>query len=128
MFNQSSGLNSAQYSSLHTNAEQYNEYKRGHDLIARNIADLMVAGEDIASQEVQDWIAKHYEYVCQFWTPNRIAYKSLALTYTMDPAFKATYESFEIGLASFIQRAINLWADNNLADSPITNTSSKGNY
>lgn len=121
MFNQSS----AQYASQHTNAEQYSEYKRGHDLIARNIADLMIAGNDISSGEIQHWIGKHYNFVCQFWTPNRIAYKSLALTYTMDPAFKATYEAYEPGLALFIQKAINLWADQNINDAPIVNEESK---
>ena len=125
MFNQSNSQNSAHHASQHTNAEQYNEYKRGHDLIARNIADLMIAGREISNSEIQHWIGQHYEYVCQFWTPNRIAYKSLALTYTMDPAFKATYEAFEPGLALFIQKAINLWADQNLNDAPIANEESK---
>jgi hypothetical protein len=37
----------------------------------------------------------------------------------MDPAFRATYEAYEIGLAAFIQRAINVWADKNLDDEPI---------
>jgi hypothetical protein len=32
----------------------------------------------------------------------------------MDPAFKATYEAYEVGLAAFIQKAINIWADQNL--------------
>jgi hypothetical protein len=114
MFNDSS----AQHSTQHVNAEQYQKHKAEHDHVAKNIADLMVAGNSVDSSEVQDWIGKHYEFVSQFWTPNRIAYKSLALTYTMDPAFKATYEAYEPGLAAFIQKAINIWADANLADSP----------
>ena len=76
----------------------------------------MTGGLSQDSEQVQHWIGKHYEFVCQFWTPNRIAYKSLALTYTMDPAFKATYEAYEVGLAGFIQKAINIWADKNLTD------------
>lgn len=116
MFNHSS----SQHQSQHVNAEQYQEYKRGHDLIARNIADLMVGGCEINDEQVQAWIGKHYAYICQFWTPNRIAYKSLALSYVMDPAFKATYEAYETGLAQFIQKAINIWADANLDDSTVT--------
>ncbi len=119
-FNRTSSV-SAQHSSMHSgvSAEQYNEYKAGHDHIAQNIAELMLAGSAVDSAEVQHWIGKHYEYICQFWTPNRIAYKSLALTYTMDPAFKATYEAYETGLAGFIQKAINIWANQNLNDDPI---------
>jgi hypothetical protein len=52
--------------------------------------------------------------VKQFWTPNKQAYKSLALTYVLDPAFEDTYESFEPGLAKYIKSAIEIWADQNL--------------
>lgn len=93
---------------------KYNEYRDGHDQIAKGIAALMLAGAKADSPDVQVWISKHYAYVCQFWTPTRIAYKSLALTYTVDPAFKATYESYEQGLALYIQQSINIWADQNL--------------
>jgi hypothetical protein len=119
-----SSTNASNYSSLHAGVsdEKYNEYAAGHDHIAKNIAGLMNGGHGIESTEVQHWIGKHYEYVCQFWVPNRIAYKSLALTYTLDPAFKATYEAYEIGLASFIQKAINLWADQNLNDTEAERT------
>jgi hypothetical protein len=113
-----SPTNVSSHSSLHAGVSEmkFNEYSAGHDHIAKNIASLMVGGHSIESAEVQHWIAKHYEFVCQFWTPNRIAYKSLALTYTMDPAFKATYEAYEVGLSSFIKKAINVWADQNLTD------------
>ena len=111
-----SSTNTSNYSSLHAGVSEvkFNEYSAGHDHIAKNIAALMSGGHEIGSVEVQQWIGKHYEFVCQFWVPNRIAYKSLALTYTMDPAFKATYEAYEVGLAAFIQKAINFWADQNL--------------
>ncbi len=64
MFGQSHS--SAQHASQHTNAEQYNEYKRGHDHIAKNMADLLQAGNPIDNPDVQVWIGKHYEFVCQF--------------------------------------------------------------
>ena len=112
--------NASNFSSLHAGVSEvkFNEYSAGHDHIAKNIAALMTGGYSQDSDQVQHWIGKHYEFVCQFWTPNRIAYKSLALSYTMDPAFKATYEAYEVGLAGFIQKAINIWADRNLTDEP----------
>ncbi len=118
-----SPFTSSHHSSLHAGVsdEKYNEYKAGHDQIAKNIAALMVGGSAIESAEVQHWIGKHYEFVSQFWVPTRIAYKSLALSYTLDPAFKATYEAYEIGLAAFIQKAINYWADQNLDNQPMRN-------
>lgn len=115
-----SHTNASNFSSLRAGVSEvkFNEYSAGHDHIAKNIAALMTGGHSQDSEQVQHWIGKHYEFVCQFWIPNRIAYKSLALTYTMDPAFKATYEAYEVGLAGFIQKAINTWADQNLTEEP----------
>ena len=95
-------------------AEQQAQYKAQHDAISQAIADLMLAGKESNDEEVQAQIAKHYAFVKQFWTPSRQAYKSLALTYVLDPAFEATYESFSPGLAKFIKKAIEMWADKNL--------------
>jgi TipAS antibiotic-recognition domain len=94
--------------------EQQAEYKAQHDAIAQAIADLMLSGKESNDEEVQAQIAKHYAFVKQFWTPSKQAYKSLALTYVLDPAFEANYESFSPGLAKFIKQAIEFWADKNL--------------
>jgi hypothetical protein len=53
--------------------------------------------------------------VKQFWTPNKQAYKALALSYVLDPEFEATYEAFEPGLAAYLKRAIEIWADEYLS-------------
>ena len=95
-------------------ASQHAEYSAQHDNIGRALGDLLANGADISDPLVQEWIGKHYAFVKQFWVPNRVAYKSLALTYVMDPAFKATYEAYQPGLAVFVQKAINIWADANL--------------
>ncbi len=95
-------------------ASKHAEYSALHDNIGRALGDLLANGAEISDPVVQEWIGKHYEFVKQFWVPNRIAYKSLALTYVMDPAFKATYEAYQPGLAVFVQKAINIWADANL--------------
>lgn len=95
-------------------AEQQAQYKAQHEAIAQAIADLMLAGKESNDEEVQAQIAKHYAFVKQFWTPSKQAYKSLALTYVLDPAFEANYESFSPGLAKFIKQAIEFWADKNL--------------
>jgi MerR family transcriptional regulator, thiopeptide resistance regulator len=109
--------NSSHHQSVnqHVSAEKHAEYAAQHDNIGRALGDLLANGAEASDPVVQEWIAKHYAFVKQFWTPNRIAYKSLALTYVMDPAFKATYEAYQPGLASFVQKAINLWADGNLS-------------
>lgn len=105
--------NSSHRQSVNQNvsADQQAQYRDQHDNIGRALGDLLANGAAVSDPVVQQWIGKHYEFVKQFWVPNRIAYKSLALTYVMDPAFKATYEAYQPGLAVFVQKAINIWAD-----------------
>ena len=94
--------------------DQQAQYKAQHDAIANAIAEQKRKGSLYNDVDVQKLIADHYAFVKQFWTPNKQAYKSLALTYVLDPAFEATYESFEPGLAAYIKKAIEVWADQNL--------------
>jgi hypothetical protein len=94
--------------------DQQAQYKAQHDAIANAIAEQKRKGSLYNDVDVQKLIADHYAFVKQFWTPNKQAYKSLALTYVLDPAFEATYESFEPGLAAYIKKAIEIWADQNL--------------
>lgn len=109
---------SAQHQSINHGytAEQAASFKAQHDQIASSLGALMVGGALITDAEVQEWIAKHYAFVAQFWTPSRTAYKSLALTYVLDPEFKSNYEAHAEGLAKFVQQSINVWADANLND------------
>ena len=95
--------------------EQQAQYKAQHDAVAKAIADQKRKGVQFDDVDVQKLIADHYAFVKQFWTPNKQAYKSLALTYVLDPAFEATYEAFEAGLAKYIKSAIEVWADENLS-------------
>jgi len=95
--------------------EQQAQYKAQHDAIAEAIADQKRKGVLFSDIEVQKLIAGHYAFIKQFWTPSKQAYKSLALTYVLDPAFEATYESYEPGLAKYIKSAIEIWADQNLS-------------
>jgi hypothetical protein len=107
-YSQIQGVNAS-----YTEAQQ-EQYKAQHDAIAKAIADQKRKGAQFNDIDVQALIADHYAFAKQFWTPNKDAYKSLALTYVLDPAFKETYESFEPGLASYIKSAIEIWADQNL--------------
>ncbi|MFM1846086.1 MAG: hypothetical protein RIS19_559, partial [Actinomycetota bacterium] len=103
MFERSSQIQGVNAS--YTEAQQ-EQYKAQHEAIAKAIADQKRKGAEFNDIDVQALIADHYTFVKLFWTPTKDAYKSLALTYVLDPAFKETYESFEPGLASYIKSAI----------------------
>ena len=72
------------------------------------------AGADPASTEVQALVAKHYEFILQFWTPTRAAYKSLAQSYILPTPYRDSYEAVNQGLAKYHYDAIVVWADQNL--------------
>jgi len=109
-YSQIQGVNAA-----YTEGQQA-QFKAQHDAIAEAVAEQKRKGALFSDVEVQKLIADHYAFAKQFWTPNKQAYKSLALMYVLDPAFEETYESFEPGLAKYIKSAIEIWADQNLAD------------
>ncbi len=80
-----------------------------------DLAELFKAGESAGSEAVQQVIAKHYEWVAAFWTPNREAYINLGEMYVSDPRFTAHYDKFAPGLAVFMRDAMRIWANANLA-------------
>ena len=77
-------------------------------------AQLMRNGEAIDSALVQQLIARHYKWLCNFWTPNKEAYISLGEMYASDPRFAANYDKHEVGLAVFMREAMTSWACENL--------------
>lgn len=85
-----------------------------HAEIAAALADLFKAGAVPESDEVQAVIARHYEWITNFWTPNRESYAGLASMYADDDRFAANYEKFAEGLAEFMRASMLRWADANL--------------
>jgi hypothetical protein len=79
------------------------------------IAELFKAGLSPEHDDVQAVIAKHYEWVSAFWTPNKVAYIGLGEMYVSDERFTAYYDKIEPGLAVFMQNSMKIWATNNLA-------------
>jgi len=74
----------------------------------------MSEGIPASDENVQALVAKHYEFVSQFWTPSREAYKSLAMSYILPSPYRDSYESVQEGLGKYHYDAIVIWADSNL--------------
>mgnify|MGYP000125465330 CR=1 FL=1 len=107
------GIHSEQYQNNYSKEEEQ-KFTQVFSELTSEFAARMAEGAHASDESVQELVKQHYEFTLQFWTPNKLAYKSLALTYVMDPAFKATYEAYAEGLAKYIQTAINIWAEANL--------------
>ena len=86
-----------------------------HGEIAVALTMLMADGAAPHDASVQAEIANHYQWVCNFWTPDLTGYLALGQMYVDDERFAATYNSFGDGLAEFIRRGILHYAASNLA-------------
>ena len=72
-----------------------------HGLIAVSLTQLMLEGAEPHSAEVQEQIANHYRWICNFWTPDLTAYIALGQMYVDDERFKQNYENFGEGPVSY---------------------------
>ena len=79
------------------------------------LAQLKKSGAEPQSELVQEEIAKHYQWLSNFWIADQQAYIALGEMYVNDPRFTATYDKYEPGLARFMSAAMTAWALANLA-------------
>jgi DNA-binding transcriptional MerR regulator len=74
------------------------------------LVELIDAGAAAGDAPVQEIIAHHYRWVCNFWTPNRESYAGLGRLYVDSPDFKAKLDATHAGLAEFLCDAIAAYA------------------
>lgn len=81
----------------------------------RAMVALIDAGKAPDDAEVLDAVQAHYQWICQFWTPNRESYKGLSELYTQDPRFRANFDKTDPRLAEFLRAAMVAYADARLS-------------
>jgi hypothetical protein len=96
------------------NAEQQSQYEQVFSAITERMAEFMSQGLEAHSPEMQKTVDDHYNFILQFWKPDRNAYKSLALSYVVPSEYHEHYENVAQGLGTFIYEAVVYYADNNL--------------
>jgi hypothetical protein len=96
-----------------TKEQQHAVFEQGNQN-HMDLAELFKAGLTAGENEVQQVIARHYSWICEFWTPNKDAYINLGEMYVADPRFTATYDKFAPGMAVFMRDAMRVWANANL--------------
>ena len=80
----------------------------------KNMADAFIAKQSAASNEVQELIDIHYNWVCKFWTPTKDAYIGLGKMYVEDSRFSINYDKYAPGCAEFMAQAMHIYAQENL--------------
>jgi hypothetical protein len=79
------------------------------------MAELMAAGAQVESAEVQAEIDAAYHAVCRFWTPDAAAFTSLGRLYVEDERFRVNYDRIADGLAEYYRDAMACYADTTLS-------------
>ena len=65
-------------------------------------------------REVQDVIRRHYEWLQQFWTPNRESYAGHSQT-IVDSDLRKPYEAHHAQLPAFMAAAMRIFAETQLS-------------
>lgn len=90
--------------------KDYDQVKAQGEALTRQIANGMGKGANDPS--IQALIAKHHQYIGQFYDCPLSLYKALGQMYVEDKRFTAYYEKFKPGLATFMRDAINVYCLN----------------
>lgn len=81
--------------------EQWQTVKDEGDAVTRGLAALMDRKPE--DPEVQALVARHYRWVCTFWTPDAEPFAGLGHLYIDNPEFTANYDKYGAGLAGFMR-------------------------
>lgn len=64
--------------------------------------------------EVQKEVVNYHQYLCTFYQVSNERYRALGEMYEQDERFTAHYDKFKPGLAVFLNKAIQVFCDNNI--------------
>ena len=74
-------------------------------------AQLLGRGVDPGAPEAQDAVARHHAWLRHFWEPVAESYRGLGKTYAEHPEFRAYYGKYAPGLADWMCRAMDRYAE-----------------
>ena len=94
--------------------EQEQAFTKVFTALTTEFAEHQAAGIAPSDDRVQALVKRHYDFLLQFWTPNKEAYKSLAMSYILPSPYRDSYEAVAVGLGQYHYDAICFWANENL--------------
>jgi len=84
------------------------------NLICQDLVSCIQRDLSAESREAQTVIRRHYEWLKQFWTPNRESYAGHALLIT-DSELRRAYEKHDSRLPEFTAAAVKVFSENELS-------------
>lgn len=82
--------------------------------ICQDLVKLMSQEASADSAEVQKVIRRHFEWLSQFWTPNRVSYAGHG-QFIADSKLRHAFEEHHPKLPEFVREAIGVYAERNLS-------------
>lgn len=101
-----SGYDQSKYSD-----EQNAKFEQEFLDITEELATLFEANAQPDSAQVRSAIDRHYNYTCNFWTPNHDSYRSLAMSYVIPSPARTVYENRKAGLAKYVHDCVVAYAN-----------------
>lgn len=94
--------------------EDAEKVRNSYDELHREFTSALNQGLKPNSAEVQTLVARHYQVVLQFWTPNKTSYIGLGRVYCEHPDYRKLYDRYHPSLAEYLADAINVYAEKEL--------------
>ena len=93
--------------------ERWQETQGKFAEICQNLVTVMQQPLPADSMEAQALVRQHYQWMCQFWTPNRESYKGHTCL-ILDSELRNAYTEHHPELPEFIAQAIKIFAEKEL--------------
>ena len=84
------------------------------DAICRGLVEAMHGGVAPTAPEVQKLVRRHFEWLKNFWTPNREAYAGHG-KFLANSELRQAYDKYDAKLADYLGDAIQIFAEKELA-------------
>jgi MerR family transcriptional regulator, thiopeptide resistance regulator len=88
----------------------WNKSKTEFDEICKELTNLIGKRSKANSQEVQNIVRRHYQWLRKFWTPNKESYSGHG-QFIVESELRKAYEAYHPQLPEFIAEAIQVFAE-----------------
>ena len=98
----------------HWGKYEWESFKATGETLNLALAKAMSDGLKVDSDEVQQLIQQHYDWINNFWTPTKETYLNLAHLYLDHPDYRDFYNRSYPNLVNFVVEAITYYAQHHL--------------
>ena len=91
------------------------KFKLEGEMLNKDLTTAMEKSFKPTSPEVQILVKRHYDWIKNFWSPNKDAYISIAMMYCEHDDFKRFFDTYHAGLADFFSKAMKIFAERELS-------------